>query len=156
MSKDRMSVDEYKRAIGVGVTPTEEEECAWLFQWAQLTHWHGEPIADVLVHVPNGAYLGADPKTRGITMGKLKAMGLQPGVFDYLIPVLSLAPQKAFYTKPCPGLWLEMKRTKGGTVSDEQKSFRARMEALGWRCEIAKGWIEASKLIAAYLQECEP
>jgi len=155
MSKDRMSVEEYKRDAG-GAVPTEEEECAWLFQWAQLTRWRGAPIADVLVHVPNGAYLGADPKTRAITMGKLKAMGLQPGVFDYLIPVLCLAPQKGCYTPPCPGLWLEMKRTKGGTVSAEQKTFRVRMETLHWRCEIAKGWIEASKIIEGYLQECGP
>jgi hypothetical protein len=142
---DRMSVADYKRSVAAKV-PTEEEECTWLFEWAQLTRWNGQPISNVLVHVPNGAYLGADPKTRGITMGKLKAMGLQPGVFDYLIPV----PLMKGHTI-VPGLWLEMKRTKGGTVSTDQKEFRIRMQALGWDCVIAWGWIEASKIIESYL-----
>lgn len=146
---DRMSVSEYKRA-GAKV-PTEEEECTWLFTWSKLTRWNGEPIANVLVHVPNGAYLGADPKTRSITMGKLKAMGLQPGVFDYLVPV----PIMKGHTI-CPGLWLEMKRTKGGTVSTEQEQFRDRMQALGWDCVIAKGWIEASRIIESYLKLGNP
>lgn len=145
-----MSIAEYKRAAGVCV-PTEEEECAWLFQWAQISRWSGKPISQLLVHIPNGAYLGADPKTRAITMGKLKAMGLQPGVFDYLIPVPTLAIEGAGL-KFSPGLWLEMKRTKGGEVSADQKEFRDRMSALGWRCEIAKGWIAASKIIEDYLK----
>lgn len=142
-----MSVAEYKRTVAAKV-PTEEEECTWLFQWAQLTRWNGHPISDVLVHVPNGAYLGADPKTRGITMGKLKAMGLQPGVFDYLVPVPRMKGRALV-----PGLWLEMKRTQGGTVSAEQKEFRDRMEALGWDCGIAKGWVEASQIIENYLKD---
>ena len=151
MSKDRMSVDEYKRAIGGAVLPTEEEECAWLFNWAALTRWRGRPVSKVLVHIPNGAYLGADPKTRAITMGKLKSMGLQPGVFDYIVPVPVMAQGRIV-----PGLWLEMKRTKGGAVSDDQKEFRDSMQALGWRCEIAKGWIEAAKIIDDHLKGCTP
>lgn len=141
-----MSIEGYKRAAGVAV-PTEGEECAWLFKWAQVTRWNGEPISKVLVHIPNGAYLGADPKTRAITMGKLKAMGLQPGVFDYLVPVPIVKSGRVV-----AGLWLEMKRTQGGTVSADQVEFRERMLALGWRCEIAKGWIAASKIIEEHLK----
>ena len=122
--------------------PVEEEECVNLVEWSKIKRWGERPIAEVLIHVPNGAYLGADAKTRAITMGKLIAMGVQPGVFDYLIPVPILR---------WPGLWLEMKRTRGGVVSDEQKAFRRRMTALGWRCEIAKGWVEASRIIEEYL-----
>lgn len=138
---DRMSVAEY-RARGGTTIPTEEQECTWLFEWARMTRRSGMLIADILIHVPNGAYLGADKVTRGITMGKLKAMGLQPGCFDYIIPV-----QRGRY----PGLWLEMKRTKGGVVSSEQVDFALRMANLGWRTEICKGWKEASKVIEAYL-----
>lgn len=122
--------------------PREEDECVNLFKWAQTLRWRGRPISEYLIHIPNGAYLGADVKTRGVTMGKLKAMGVQPGVYDYLVPVPLLA---------CPGLWLEMKRTKGGEVSDDQKAFKRRMVALGWRCEIAKGWVEASRIIEEHL-----
>lgn len=127
----------------VAPVPVEEEECVNLIEWAKAVRWRGRPIAEVLIHVPNGAYLGADAKTRAITMGKLIAMGVQPGVFDYLIPVPAA---------PCTGLWLEMKRTKGGTVSDEQKAFRRRMSVFGWRCEIAKGWVEASRIIEEHLK----
>jgi hypothetical protein len=120
----------------------EEDECVFLFQWAQAKRWNGHPISDYLIHVPNGAYLGADPKTRAITMGKLKAMGLQPGVYDYLVPVPLLN---------CPGLWVEMKRTKLGKISEDQKNFKIRMIEFGWRCEIAKGWVEASRIIEEHL-----
>src|ERR1700724_2165931 len=121
-----MSAAQY-RAGGTGKVPTEEDECTWLYKWAFLASWHGAPIADVLIHVPNGAYLGEDPKTRAITMGKLKAMGLQPGVFDYIVPVPRLRGPVVV-----PGLWLEMKRTKGGTVSADQKDFSKRMLVFGW------------------------
>jgi len=121
----------------------EEDECMNLFQWAQVKRWRGRPISDYLIHIPNGAYLGADARTRAITMGKLKAMGVQPGVFDYLIPVPLLS---------CPGLWVEMKRTKRGEVSEDQRVFKIRMVELGWRCEIAKGWVAASTIIDEYLK----
>lgn len=123
--------------------PPEEDECVNLFQWAQTLRWRGRPIGEYVIHVPNGAYLGADARTRAITMGKLKAMGVQPGVYDYIVPVPLLA---------CPGLWLEMKRTKGGVVSDDQKAFKRRMVELGWRCEVAKGWVEASHIIEEHLE----
>jgi hypothetical protein len=123
--------------------PVEEDECINLFQWAQTVRWRGRPISEYLIHVPNGAYLGADAKTRAITMGKLKAMGVQPGVYDYLIPVPLLA---------CPGLWVEMKRLRGGGVSDDQKAFKRRMIEMGWRCEVAKGWVVASRIIEDHLK----
>lgn len=125
--------------------PPEEDECKFLFQWAQAKRWswNNRPISEYLIHVPNGAYLGPDPKTRAITMGILKAMGVQPGVYDYIVPVPLLA---------CPGLWLEMKRTKRGEVSEDQKVFKIRMVELGWRCEVAKGWVAASVIIEEHLK----
>lgn len=122
--------------------PKEEDECMWLYQWARIQRWNARPVSDVLIHVPNGAFLGHDAKTRAITMGKLKAMGVRPGCFDYLIPVPS--PDHA-------GLWLEMKRIEGGEVSADQKDFKRLMSLLGWRCEIAKGWVAASRVIEEYL-----
>lgn len=134
--------------------PKEEDECIWLKQWADIQKWDGRPVSDVLIHVPNGAYLGADAKTRGITMGKLKAMGVKPGCYDYLIPVPQpLSPRTAIIV---PGLWLEMKRTAGGEVSQDQKDFKRLMVRLGWQCEVAKGWIQASRLIEEYLGITKP
>lgn len=141
-----MSVAEYKGSAGANA-PTEEQECSWLFQWAQMTPWMDTKVAAVLFHVPNGAYHGRDREAGAVVAMKLRAQGMQAGVFDYIVPV-----PKMIYRQVTPGLWLEMKRTKGGTVSKDQKIFMERMCDLGWRCEIAKGWIQAANLIADHLE----
>jgi hypothetical protein len=128
--------------------PSEHDECKWLMEWATTQRFKGRKLSDVLVHVPNGAFHGADRKAGAVVARKLREQGLQPGVFDYILPVPILR-------LGCPGLWLEMKRTRGGTVTEEQKKFRALMEELGWRCEIAKGWVEASAYIQDHLKKWE-
>jgi hypothetical protein len=127
--------------------PLEEEECTWLYEWAQLQRWRGKPIAQVLIHIPNGSFRGYDRKGAAITAGKLKAQGMQPGVYDYLVPVPIVSTGLII-----PGLWLEMKRLRGGGPSTEQNEFRDRMLCFGWRCEVARGWVAASKVIEQYLQ----
>lgn len=129
------------------LVPKEEDEAKYLTEWAHYRVWNGLRLSRILIAIPNGAYLGADAKTRAITMGKLKERGVRPGVFDYLLPV------------PCwrlklPGLWVELKRTKGGVVSDEQKEFEADMIALGWKTQVCKGWVQASECIDRYLDLC--
>lgn len=126
--------------------PTEEQEAKWLFTWSQTQRWRGEPLSNYLIAIPNGAYLGKDPKTRAITMGILKATGVQPGVYDYIVPVPTITNGIIW-----PGLWLELKRTKDGRESREQKDFAKRMGLLGWRCQVAKGWVDASQKIQTYL-----
>lgn len=149
LKKDRMSAAEYR--AGAAKVPAEAEECKWLVEWAD-TKWFGDwRISQVLVHVPNGAYHGADRKSGAVVARKLREQGLQAGVFDYILPVPTTA-MSALGMQFCPGLWLEMKRTRGGTVSEEQKKFMARMQRLGWQCAIAKGWVEAARIIEAYLQ----
>jgi hypothetical protein len=126
--------------------PSEDEECQWLIQWAEVTRFNGWKLSEVLVCVPNGAYHGADRRAGAVVARKLREKGLKPGVFDYVLPV-------PLWHKHCPGLWLEMKRTRGGVVSDDQEKFRSRMLQLGWRCEIAKGWVAAQAVILDHLQE---
>lgn len=128
--------------------PSEHEECRWLIEWAQTQRFGIWRLSDVLVHVPNGAFHGADRKAGAVVARKLREQGLQAGVFDYILPVPILK-------LGCPGLWLEMKRTRGGVVSEEQKKFQGRMQHLGWQCEIAKGWVEASHYIRDYLKKRE-
>lgn len=140
---DRMSASEY-RAGGAGV-PLEAEECKHLVTWAHSQVWNGYRLSELLVHVPNGAFHGVDRKSAAVVARKLREQGLQAGVFDYILPI-------PWIHLGIPGLWLEMKRTRGGEVSTDQVQFRVRMEALGWRCAIAKGWVEASTIIQTYLQ----
>lgn len=118
-------------------------------QWAATRNWHGFKLDQLLIHVPNGAYHGADRKSGAVVARKLREQGLQAGVFDYILAIPN--PGRSI-----PGLWLEMKRTRGGVVSDDQQLFMAIMLKLGWACEIARGWVEASEKIEKYLREWQP
>jgi len=48
--------------------PTEDDEATCLIQWARWQKWKGKRLSDLLVMIPNGAYLGGDVKQRAITM----------------------------------------------------------------------------------------
>jgi hypothetical protein len=83
------------------------------------------------LHVPNGGRRGK------AEAGKLKAMGTLAGASDFIVfdapPLL-----------PCAkGVALELKRTKGGKVSEEQAAFLVKMEARGWVTCVAHGANEA-------------
>lgn len=125
--------------------PTEHEECKRLMEWAYVRTWNGWRLSELLAHIPNGAFHGADRKAGAVIARKLREEGLQPGVFDYILPIPKLA-------LGIPGLWLEMKRTKRGEVSEDQVKFQGRMEQLGWKCAIAKGWEEAARIIEDYIK----
>lgn len=118
-----------------------------LIERAHVTKWEGHRLSDLIIMIPNGAYLGADARQRAITMDKLKRSGLKPGVFDYLLPV----PSK---TLQSPGLWLEMKRTQGGVTSPEQVKFMGRMTQLGWMAAVCNGYENAWRAIMTYLSQC--
>jgi len=83
-------------------------------------------------HVNNEQYT----KSWGIKL-KNKRMGVRPGVPDMIIVGKSKL------------LFLELKRVKGGVVSDYQKEWLEALESLGSPVEaiIAKGWDEARKAI---------
>lgn len=123
--------------------PTEAQEARSLLQWASTQRWNGKGLCDLLVMIPNGAYLGGDIRQRAITMASLKRQGFRAGVSDYFL---------AIPTKAASGLWLELKRQKLGVVSDEQKEFHLSMSALGYAVAICKGWEAAKDTINNYLQ----
>jgi hypothetical protein len=69
--------------------------------------------------------------------GKLKAMGVVAGCPDFII--LDAPP-----LDPCAkGVALELKRTKGGKVSEEQAAFLEKMGNRGWVTCVAHGANEA-------------
>lgn len=123
--------------------PTEHDECVCLIQWATYKRHNGFRLSDFLIAVPNGAALAGDERQRAIQMARLKAQGLKPGVFDYLL---------AIPVEPYPGLWLELKRTKLSVISDEQKKFDRNMQLMGWATAICKGWDQAKTAIEGYLR----
>lgn len=113
-------------------------------QWARTQRYLTWRLSDLLLMIPNGAYLGSDPKQRAITMARMKRTGFRGGIFDYLLPV----PRGT-----SPGLWVELKRRQKSQVSDEQRAFQLDMDRLGWRCVIARGWEEAKVAIESYLRD---
>lgn len=86
--------------------------------------------------IPNGGK--RDPKEAA----RLKKEGTLAGV-----PDLCVAEPRG----PWHSLYIEMKRQKGGRVSEEQKKVIARLEAKGFKVVVAEGLEPAYKAFQEYL-----
>lgn len=129
--------------------PREHAEAAALISWCHRASWRGVMLADLLIMIPNGAYLGG--VRRGMaTAARLRREGFRSGVSDYMLPV-PVYPQGS--VTPFHGLWLELKRVGAvpSDVSPEQRVFMADMLALGYHARTAKGAEAAQKEISDYL-----
>lgn len=116
--------------------PTEAQEQAALFRWAAFaagTH----PELRLLFHVPNGG------SRNPIEARHLKEQGVKPGVPDMFLPV----PRGGYH-----GLFIELKRSKGGVVSEDQRAWLDRLRLQGYRAEVARGWDAAREIIEEYLK----
>jgi hypothetical protein len=109
--------------------PTEAEEQEWLFEWLRLK---GIPS----YHVPNES-LRSDAY-RAI----LYRRGLEPGIADICIPRAN---------KRHHGLYIELKRVKGGRLSPAQAEWGRILIAEGYYWAVCKGWLAASVLVEQYL-----
>jgi hypothetical protein len=83
--------------------------------------------------IPNG---GARTIT---TATRLKSEGVCRGVPDLFIPAW--------------GLWVEMKREKGGVLSQDQKDWINYLEANQYHCLVAKGCDDAKQQIGEFILE---
>ena len=113
--------------------PPESEEQKALFDW-----WQRTPYARhfVMYHIPNGG------RRDKITGARLKAEGVVAGVPD----VFLASPRQGFH-----GLYIEMKRQRGGTVQATQKELITALRQAGYRVEVCMGWWEAREVIENYL-----
>lgn len=116
--------------------PTEGQEQATLFSWAAM-QTRRLPELRLLFHVPNGGSRGKGEA------GRFKAEGVKPGVPDLCLPVARCGWH---------GLFIELKRQKGGRVSREQIQWLTDLEREGYRAEIAQGWQEAARILESYLK----
>jgi hypothetical protein len=123
--------------------PKEGEEAVNLLKWAQVIRHNGTPLADLLIMIPNGAILAGDAKHRAMQMARMKRQGFKVGTFDYFLAI----PTPLFH-----GLWLELKRTHRGRVSDAQREFDAWMQEQHYATAICEGWEAAAKTILGYLR----
>lgn len=115
--------------------PTEGEEQATLFSWCAMNYGRF-PELKLLFHIPNG---GKRSKSEA---ARFKSEGVKSGVPDLCLPVA-----RGLYH----GLYIEMKRTAGGVVSDEQKFWIAQLQSQGYAATVCKGWKEAENVLEKYL-----
>ena len=117
------------------MVPTEAQEQEALFRWAAYAagKW---PQLRLMYHVANEG-------RRSVAGGaRLKAQGMKPGVPDICLPV----PAGRF-----AALYIELKRKKGGRVSDEQRGWIEALNRAGNRAVVCRGWDEAREEIVRYL-----
>lgn len=106
-----------------------------LFEWAEYavgTH----PELEWMYAIPNGGY------RHKATAAKLKAEGVKPGVPDICLPVA-----RGIYT----ALYIEMKREKGGRLSESQRRWAEGLRKQGCKVERCNGWQQAVAVILNYL-----
>jgi hypothetical protein len=123
--------------------PSEHAEQAALVAWAD-GHAGRLPALGLLLAIPNGA------RTSMSVARRLKAEGLRKGCPDLFLA----QPRPARGGGPgYAGLWLEMKRTRGGRVAPEQRQWHTALLAAGYDVRVCRGWVEAATAILIYLGE---
>ncbi len=116
----------YKK--GDNATPHEDQECATLVEYLEL---RGVRYS----HIHHEMYT-----TSRMQKAKMKRLGVKSGVPDYII----CFPGKL--------LFIEMKREKGGRVSDSQAEWIESLNGVpNVRAVVCYGFDEARKVIDEYL-----
>ena len=116
--------------------PTEAQEQMTLFSWAAMQSGK-YPELKLLYHVPNG---GSRHKAEA---GRLRAEGVKAGVPDLCLPVARGG---------CHGLYIELKRQRGGRTSDLQTGWLDALMKQGYQVAVCKGWEAAAETIIKYLE----
>lgn len=118
----------------ISLIPTEQSEQESLIRWCDN---HPDRRVSLIYSHLNGlrASIGA--------IVKAKKAGARKGVPDLFLPV------------PCGqyhGLYIEMKRIKGGKLYPEQKDWLKNLSDLGYMAVICKGHEEAIAVIIEYMK----
>lgn len=120
---------------GTGYQATEDEEQEALFEWAewQSGRW---PELGLLFHIPNGGLRNK------VTAARMKLLGVKPGVPDLFLPVAR---------GDWNGLFIEMKRRKGGRLSPLQVDWIEALGRQGYKTVVCFGAEAAESAIEDYL-----
>ena len=113
----------------------EEEEQIALLRWVDEIAVRTEPLLGLLYHIPNGKY-----RTKA-GAGRLKAMGVRPGLPDLHWPV-----KRRGYL----GLWLELK-APGRQVDAHQRAMHALLAHQGHYVGTYQGWLAAATALCWYM-----
>ena len=117
--------------------PSEEQEQAAVFEWAMLMERQLPELA-LLYHCPNGG------DRHPAVAAKLKALGVKKGVPDLFLPVA----RGGWH-----GLYVELKRKKGGKLSEDQKAWLEALTDQKFMAVRADGAEQACDIIYRYLTE---
>lgn len=125
--------------------PLESAEQALLFAWAKANEYR-IPALTMLFATANGGSrvltdVGSGKKIPLEAMA-LRRQGVKPGTPDIFLDVPSNGKH---------GLRIELKRKKGGVVSEEQKAWLSRYNAYGYTAIVCYGFDQARDAICAYL-----
>jgi hypothetical protein len=114
---------------------SEDQHQERLFQWATV-QCSQYPELRLLHSIPNGAYMHIS------TAARMNRTGRRKGVPDVMLPVAR---------RGYAGLYIEMKKVKGGRVDPEQKQWHTWLREQGYRVEVCRGFPEAVDVITHYL-----
>ena len=121
--------------------PTEYQEQCAVIAWARMMAATTEPRLALLhgdatgVRVPIGCAV------------KIRNAGAVKGWPDLMLPVFKRDSGGVLYN----GLFIELKRRRGGVVSPEQVIVQTRLRAEGYCVHVCKGADEAIRVISEYL-----
>lgn len=118
-------------------TPTEHEEQTALIEWwSWYSQWMGLQRC-LLMAIPNG---GARTTVTG---ARLKAEGVRAGIPDLFL---------AYPAGGLHGLFIEMKRARGGATSTAQKIVGELLSRAGYGVAVCHGWQEARDTVIRYME----
>lgn len=104
------------------------------FEQRELVRWFRQTFKGVRIFaIPNGGLRSLS------AAAKLKAEGVSSGVPDLCVPAWRL--------------WIEMKRVKGGALSEEQKDWLEYLESVKYWCIVGKGAEDAKRKILAFKED---
>ena len=114
---------------------TESQEQIEMIQWCKRNMEKHKELR-LIFAIPNGG------KRHIAIASKLKLEGVKSGVPDLFLPV----SRRGFN-----GLFIEIKRIKGGSISRKQKEWIKDLKEEGYAVVVALGFVQSKILIKSYL-----
>lgn len=124
------------------LNPRETNEQAVVIKWAEANEYRWPELA-LLYAIPNAGGLKGGFKSNVIQVQRMRREGVKKGVPDLCLPVA----RGGWF-----GLYVEMKRAKGGKFTEEQIQWLAGLEDQNYAAWSATGADVAIALITDYLK----
>src|SRR5699024_816393 len=124
--------------------PTEYEEQKELVAWFD---GHYRQYKARLFCIPNGTHLAGGTRQRAQQAARLKLQGQRNGVSDLFLPI----PASGYH-----GLFIEMKRVKGATVSQEQERWHEWLSDVDYKTVFCNWAQQQNEIMTCNLSDINP